>query len=283
VTTSVVGAIVPKVVQAEIERAKRKPTDSLDAYDYHLRGTAKIIDATKEANEEALQLFYKAIELDRDFALPYGQAAMCYAFRKGKGCVADREREIAETARLVKRGVELGKDDALVLCCAGCSLAYVVGELDEGAALIDRSLLLNPNSVRGLNLSGWVRIWLGHPEVAIEHLARAMRVSPLDSAMYAMQTATAHAHFFAGRYDDASSWAAKALHERQDFVAAWHIAAASNALAGRAEEAKKACSRLRQLDPSLRISNLGDVLGPYRRPEDRVRYEEGLRRAGLPE
>jgi len=281
VTGSVVGAIAPKLMGAEIERAKRKPTESLDAYDYYLRGTAKVTQWTKEAVDEALPLLYRAIELDPDFALPYGQAAMCFAFRKGKGFVT--EQESAETARLARLAAELGKDDALVLSFAASSLAYVVGQLDEGVALIDRALALNPNLSRAWTFSGWARVWIGQPDVAIEHLTRAMRLNPLDDTMYSMQTATAHAHFFAGRYDDASSWATKALLERPDFLSAWHMAAASSALAGQTEEAKRACSRLRHLDPALRISNLSNLLGPYRRPADRARYMEGLRKAGLPE
>jgi TolB-like protein/Tfp pilus assembly protein PilF len=281
VTGSVVGAIAPKLMQAEIERAKRKPTESLDAYDYYLRATAKVTQWTKEAVDEALPLLYRAIELDPDFALPYGQAAMCFAFRKGKGFVT--EQESAETARLARLAAQLGKNDALVLSFAASSLAYVVGQLDEGVALIDRALVLNPNLARAWTFSGWARIWIGQPDVAIEHLTRAMRLNPLDDTMYSMQTATAHAHFFAGRYDEASSWAAKALRERPDFLSAWHMAAASSALAGHTEEAKRACLRLRQLDPALRVSNLSSLLGPYRRPADRTRYVEGLRKAGLPE
>src|SRR5262249_53707011 len=281
VTGRVVGAIAPKLMQAEIERAKRKPTESLDAYDYYLRGAARVTQWTKEAVDEALPLLYRAIELDPNFALPYGQAAMCFAFRKGKGFITGQES--AETARLARLAAELGKDDALVLSFAASSLAYVVGQLDEGIALIDRALVLNPNLARAWTFSGWARVWIGQPDVAIEHLTRAMRLNPLDDTMYSMQTATAHAHFFAGRYDEASSWAAKALRERPDFLSAWHMAAAGSALAGHTEEAKTACTRLRQLDPALRVSNLNNLLGPYRRPADRTRYVEGLRKAGLPE
>ena len=54
-TASVVGAIAPKLEQAEIERAKRKPTESLDAYDYFLRGMACIHRWTREATDEALR------------------------------------------------------------------------------------------------------------------------------------------------------------------------------------------------------------------------------------
>ena len=77
-TASVVGAIAPKLEQAEIERAKRKPTESLDAYDYYLRGMAVVHRMTREANDEALRLFYQAIELDPEFASAYGMAARCY-------------------------------------------------------------------------------------------------------------------------------------------------------------------------------------------------------------
>src|SRR5262249_15577817 len=132
-------------------------------------------------------------------------------------------------------------------------------------------------------ISGWLRIWLGEPEVAIDHLARSMRLSPLDAAIHEAHAAQAHAYFFLGQYDDASACAAKALSKRQDYVSAWHMATVSHAMAGRIEAARTACARLRQFDPALRVSNLGKVLGPYRRPEYRIRYEEGLRRAGLPE
>jgi TolB-like protein len=99
VTTSVVGAIAPAVEQAEIERAKRKPTENLDAYDYYLRGMASMYRWTKEGFSEALQLFYKAIELDRAFASAYGLAAWCYFWRMANAWMTDREQEIAEATR----------------------------------------------------------------------------------------------------------------------------------------------------------------------------------------
>jgi adenylate cyclase len=228
-----------------------------------------------------LQLFYQAIELDPDFASAYGMAAYSYCHRKTNGWMADREEEIAETARLARRAVELDKDDAVALSCGGFALAYVVGELDAGVAFIDRALLLNPNLASAWIVSGWVRVWLGEPEVAIEHLARATRLSPLDPLTNRTRTTTAHAHFFAGRYEEAASWAAMALREWPDYQTALRIAAASYALAGRSEDAKSARERLQKLDPQLRISNLEDELGPYHRPQDIVRYVEGLRAAGL--
>jgi TolB-like protein/DNA-binding SARP family transcriptional activator/Tfp pilus assembly protein PilF len=283
VTASVVGAISPALEHAEIERAKRKPTESLGAYDYYLRGRAALHEGTVEGHKESLQLFYKAIELDPDFASAYGMAAYCYCHRKTNGWVTDPDEEIAETARLARRAVELDKDDAVALSYGGFSLAYVVGELDSGVAFIDRALLLNPNLATAWIVSGWVRIWLGQPEVAIEHLAKATRLSPLDPLTNRTRTAAAHAHFCAGRYAEASSWAAMALREWPEFQTALRVAAASYALAGQIDEARNMRMRLQKLDPALRISNLKNELGPYARPEDIARYAEGLRAAGLPD
>jgi TolB-like protein/DNA-binding SARP family transcriptional activator/Tfp pilus assembly protein PilF len=283
VTASVVGAISPALEQAEIDRAKRKPTENLGAYDYFLRGRATLHEGSVQGHKDALQLFSKAIEFDPEFASAYGMAAYCYCHRKTNGWIVDPTREIAETERLARRAVELDKDDAVALSYGGFSLAYVVGELDAGVAFIDRALLLNPNLATAWIVSGWVRVWLGQPEVAIEHLARAMRLSPLDPLTNRTRTTTAHAHFFAGRYVEASSWAATALREWPDFQTALRIAAASYALAGRLDEARNARARLQKLDPKLRLSNLADELGPYARPEDVARYMDGLRAARLPD
>jgi tetratricopeptide (TPR) repeat protein len=79
---------------------------------------------------------------------------------------------------------------------------------------------------------GWVKIWLGEPEAAIERFARAMRLSPLDPRVTAMQVGTAHAHFFLGQYDEAASWTTMALQGNPVLQPGLRIAAASNAMAG---------------------------------------------------
>jgi adenylate cyclase len=282
ITARVVGEIAPKLEQAEIERAKRKPTESLDAYDYFLRGMANVHQWTRAANDEALRLFYKAIELDPGFASAYGMAAWCYIWRKLNGWVIDRAQETSEGARLARRAVELGKDDAVALSRGGHALAWFIRDLDNGAACIDRALVLNPNLAAAWNLSGWVRAYRGELDLAIEHHARAMRLSPLDPILYNMHVGTAFAHFLAGRYDEAIRWANRALSEQPNYPAANRILAASNALAGHMSEAHEAMAHLRELDPSLRVSNLKEVF-PLRRPEDLAKFAEGLREAGLPD
>jgi len=135
VTASVVGALAPKLESAEIERAMRKPTESLSAYDYYLRGMGIYNQWSREASIEALSLFKRAIELDPKFASAHAMAARCYVQRKAGGWVTDRDQEIIETAHLAKRAAELGKDDAVALGTAGFALAWVVKPVESHHAL----------------------------------------------------------------------------------------------------------------------------------------------------
>jgi tetratricopeptide (TPR) repeat protein len=132
------------------------------------------------------------------------------------------------------------------------------------------------------------RIGTGNIEVPILHevvvRVAATRLAPARKLGAALNDQGCPlAHFFLGRYDEAASWAAMALQDDPDFQPGLRIAAASNAMAGRPEQAHKAVARLRQLNPTLRVSNLKDVLGPYQQAKHVEQYREGLRRAGLPE
>jgi tetratricopeptide (TPR) repeat protein len=162
----------------------------------------------------------------------------------------------------------------------GFALAFFENEQDAGAAFIDRALALNPNMAAAWHFSCWVRIALGLPDLALTHERRAMRLSPLDPLLVHMQAAAALAELCAGRFLEASSWAQKATRGLHNWPLGLGIAAASNALAGRPEEAKSAAVRLRQLIPTLKPSDLAKLI-QFRRPEDRATLEEGLRKAGL--
>ena len=280
VTGSVVAAIAPKVQQAELERSRRKPTGSLDAYDYYLRGVALYANSTKETTEEALGLFSKAIELDPGFASPYAAAARCYSVRKGFGWMVDPPRETAEADRLARTAVKLGADDAFVLGASGFAIGYVVGDLDGGAAYVDRALSLNSNLAGVCGVAGWINICLGKPDVGITQTMHAMRLSPLDPSFGLWQLWTATGHFFAERDEEAVTWAKAVLLDRPDNPNALALLAWSQAFLGRFEEAKKAIARLCEVFPLLRLSDLNM---PLRRPQDHKRRAEAWRLVGLPE
>ncbi len=282
VTTRVLALIAPSIEQAEIARAIRKPTTNLDAYDYLLRGMENLYKSTKEGVASALQDYSKAIELDPHFAAPYAWASIAYTKRKQAHWMADQEAETAEGIRLARKAIELGKDDAPALAGGAFGIAFLGAELDAGLAFTDRALVLNPNFAGGWHASGWIRSYIGDPETAIEHLAHAMRLSPVDFQMWQFWMAASLATRCACRYDEASSWAAKVLQEAPDFVPALTSYAISSALEGRIDNAKASMSHALRVDPKIRLSSM-PLLFVLRRPEDRARYCEGARLAGMPE
>jgi tetratricopeptide (TPR) repeat protein len=237
---------------------------------------------TREANAEALQSFQQAIQLDPDLAAAHALASQCYTWAKSFGWFTDPAAESAEGARLARRALDLGRDDAGILTAAGFSLAYLGGDLDVATDAVARARALNPNSPAALGLQGWIHVWRGEPELALADVERALQLSPSDIFSFAWWCVGSYAHFACGRYDDALSWAERTLRERPGYLPAARMIVASAALGGRPESAEMSLARLRQLDPMLRLSNLGEQM-PFRRAEDLARLADGLRKAGLPE
>jgi TolB-like protein/Tfp pilus assembly protein PilF len=280
-TAKVVGAISPRLEAAEIERMKRKPTANLDAYDHFLRGMAGLHKWTREGNEEALGQFYRAIELDPNYAAAHGLAARTFVQRNSGGWMRDRAGEVIEAERLARRAVVLGHDDAEALCTAGFALADICGELADGDAFIDRSIEINPNLAWAWIYSGWVKASRGEPDLALERLERARELSPLDPQSFSIRAAIAFAHFVGGRYAEALPWVEASARDRPDFLLPNLIAASSAGLAGELGYAKKAMARVRVIDPALRLSNVQNVQAMRR--EDFLRWCDGLAKAGLPQ
>ncbi len=282
VTSSVVGAIAPKLELAEIERTKCKPTGSLDAYDYYLRGMAAFHHWSVEENQAALGYFYRAIEIDPEYAIAHGMAARCINQRAVVQPLAVGAKEITEAKRLARRAADLGRNDAFALCMAGITLGFVVRDVAGGAALTQRALALNPNLATAWYSDGWLNVWLGNSEIGIEHIGRAMQLSPQDPMIFQMQSAMAHAHFTAGDDSQAWSWAQKALHDRPDHLPALVVATASAALLGRPTDAEETKARILRIFPQIDHSYLLTFL-PYQQPQDTARWAEGFRRAGFAE
>jgi TolB-like protein/class 3 adenylate cyclase len=282
ITLRVVGAIAPKLEQAEIVRAMRKPTESLDGYDYYLKAMSNFHKAGREDISEALRLFQKAIEFDDNFSSAYGMAAWCYARRKMNGWADEGSSEGLEAERLAGRAVKCGNDDAVALAGSGIAIGYMFADFDRAVSLMDRAQALNPNLAMAWHLGGWIRCFIGQQDLAVEHLERAVRLSPVDPQRPGMLAAIAAAHFAAGRFDVASSLAKTAMLEQSNNFIAALVAAGANAMAGNLDTATSAMERVRKLDPNFRLHKVKYRL-PNRQPEALARWEDALRRAGLPE
>jgi tetratricopeptide (TPR) repeat protein len=282
VTSRVVGAIAPRLELAEIQRAKSKPTDSLDAYDHFLRGMASFNQATRKGVDESLKSFMKAIELDPSYADPYGWAVIVYARRKQGLWMADVDAEVAEGMRLSRKAIELGKDDAGPLCAGGFGVAFLGGQLDVGRALVDRALVLNPNLAVAWMSSGWIRSYVGEPETALEHLAHGMRLSPLDAQIFPVLYGSVAGSALCGPIRRIRWMGHKSVTGAAGLLACVMNYAVASALAGRLDDARSTMSRVLQIDPSIRLSKM-PILSVLRRSEDRSRVYDGARLAGMPE
>ncbi len=284
--SAVVNAIAPKVEQAEIARAVAKATDNLDAYDLFMRATACIYRWGRSDLEEAEVLLNRSIELDPKFAAAYASATWCLAWRVVNFWTDDLATDAARCGVLARQAVDLAPDDANVLSLAGYSLAQVVGAFDEGIALINRAVSLNPNLARAWALSAVVHIFIGKPETAVEHNERAMRLSPRDIVLYLMMHTTARACFYCGRLDEAIAWSTRAMRESPHAHegSILHLAA-SYALTQRPQDATAALAKFLEIHPQARLSNLWQLsqLRALRAPDLVAKLKEGLRLAGMPE
>jgi TolB-like protein/regulator of sirC expression with transglutaminase-like and TPR domain len=280
IAASVVGAIEPQILRAEIERIRHKRPESFDAYDLTLCGLAKMDKLTLKDSADALDLFMKAIELDSNYARAYACAS--YNHRRHvqiKGLVIS-DADKAEALRLAQAALKADRTDPYVLWQAALTIGLLEGDLDEAAALIDRSLSINANANRAWLASAFVRCSLGDPETAIEHAERAMRLSPLDVSMWVAHGVLAVAHMQLKNYEQASSWGRKAIRLHRDNLPSHHVLVASLAHLGRQEEAEEALSELLDLEPGLTIKGLKKryPIADYKNLEG---FIGGLKKAGL--
>jgi TolB-like protein/class 3 adenylate cyclase len=284
VASSVAGAIEPKLRQSEIDRASRKPTESLDAYDHYLRGLRDFYKVTFEGNREALRLFERALALDPSCAPAAAMAASSWAARKYHNWAPVSDGEVAEAVGLATTAIDFGKDDPDSLSRAAWALGFFIGDVVSALHAVDRAVVLNPNLAYAWNTRGWVLVWMEQPEQAAECFERAMRLSPLDPMLWAWLYGMARCHFVMGRLDEALRWADKALLEQPRAVNVTVFKTGVCGQLGLADEARTCLQRLRELSPGFSVGTFATQVVP-RGVSARIAalWAEGLRRAGVPE
>ena len=281
VAASVVGAIAPSVSQAEIERAKRKPTSSLDAYDYYLRGQAAHWQYTRDANDQAVGLYEQAIALDPQFALAYALLAATLNQRRVWGWSTDPAADASRAIAYAKSALRLGRQDPLVLAQSAIVLTAIGDEVELADSLLEEAIRLNPNGMLGWLGGGWAKLYLGDHRTAIDYFHRALRLSPLAPAIFFAHGGLAFAHFFLGNYEEGLKCAADALRHHPDFVPALRIAMACHALSGNIEAAQKLWRQVALLSSSDRVSEIRKRARYTDR--DLAKIQEAYRLAGMPE
>ena len=281
VASGVVGAIEPKLRSAEIERAIRKPTENLGAYDLYLRALAQFWKWTPDGWSEAVDLLRRALDIDPSYATAAGLFAWCRVVEQTRRLVSAQERD--EASRFARLAVEKGNEDPDALWMGGWGMLMLAGEHAAGMSAMERSLTLNPNSALASCFFGWAQSYRHQSQRAIEALERARRLSPLDPQPWVFYGGLAHAHFAAGRWGEAIEWADRALHAQPRMTAVVGVKAAACSHLGRAEEARAYVSRYLELRPGSTIGNVGGYVRTAVSPEFRAAYTDGLRQAGMPE
>jgi len=283
VAASVVGAIAPRLRLSEIERAVRKPTASLDAYDLYLRALAQVYRYTEEGLAEAVALLLQALSIDPSYAPAAALAGWCRAIQRTQGWGALSADDVAEGARLARQALEAGRADPDTIWQAATTLFIFAGEAAMAATVLDRALTLNPNAAGAWIVRGMIHALRNEPEAAIEACDHAQRLSPFDPLGYWNAVYRAIAHFAARRFEQAIEWADRALHDQPRVISAIRVKVAAFAHLGRLGEASAELARLLAIDPKLTIAGYRAFLGPCAAPEFLELAITGLRLAGLPE
>ena len=282
VASGVVGSIEPRLRQSEIERANRKLTESLDAYDLYLRALALRDIHTDESVREAVALLKRALAIDPNYAPAKALIGWHRVHQTSHGRSPVSDTDTAEAVALARQALEAGKDDPDTLWMAAATLTIFAGELTVAAAAIDRALTLNPNSAHAWMVRGVVSVNLGQPGPAIEACERAMRLSPLDRQRRNFTTGIARAHLV-GRYEEAADWAERTLRDEPGYRAALVTKAIACAHLARMEEARAALSQQIEAQPGLTIARYRAFWSRVFSPELMEISLSGLRKAGLPE
>jgi adenylate cyclase len=273
VASSVAGVIEPALQAAEIRRSAERPTTDLTAYDLYLRALPLYESGEKNQTIEALELLQRAIGRDPHYNLALALAAQCHNHLHVSGWTDDPELHHRRAVDLARRALRGAGDDPGTLGRVAHALGYSGEDLDAAIALVDRSLELNPSYASGWINSGWLRLWAGQPDLAIEHLETGLRLNPRDRQHGAVM-GIGVGHFFARRLENAAAMLLRSLQERPNWVPTYRFLASCYAHMGRLDEARETIERVRQISLVVVPS-----AAHWRDPEQRAFYLEGLRLA----
>jgi adenylate cyclase len=277
-TLNVVAAIEPNVRQAEIERAKRKRPENLDAYDLYLRAQPFAQVAMPGDAGKALALLDQALALEPDYAAAHASAAWCYEQRFMRGGL--REEDKVAGLRHARAAIEAGADDAATLATAGFCIGLIAHDYTTAIEVIDRGLTLAASSALGLSFGSVILGHAGEADRAIDYAERALRSGPPDFMTYLSYTGLALAHYVAGNFTESATAGSRAAQANPRFSYPQVVQAAALMQASRTGEAQAVARRVLEIEPSFTVTEF--VRAHTGRAEIWDPMGDALRRIGLP-
>ena len=272
VASSVAGVIEPKLEAAEYNRSTQRATNDLTAYDLFLRASVHASSWDREGTMRALDLLGQALTRDAGYGKALALAAQCHIQLSGNGWCEDQQRNRQEGVDLARRALQAAGDDPNVLVHVAHALGFFEPDIEPAITLIDRALDLNPSFAFGWFIKGWLRLWAGQADVAIELFEKSLRLDPLRKKRATISIGIAH--FFARRLEKAAAMLLVSLQETPNWAPSLRFLASCYAHLGRLVDARSLVEKLRQITPDLVPS-----AEHWRVREDREFFLDGLRLA----
>jgi len=280
ITESVVSAIEPSLRTAEIERARAKATDDLDAYDLYLRALPEFYAFTEPGFRRAEALLRQAVERDPGYAEAWGALADCTGRLVIGGWTKDWDADVARSREAALQAVQCDPSNGLVLSVAAWSLVSLSGMLEQAVTFCEQGLDRQPNSSNVLTNCGWVLVYNDECERALACLEKTQRLNPLDPRGYITLNAMGAAHFMERRFKETEQFTRRALEMNPGHPISLRYLTAALAQMGRPAEATEVGRLLQSTRWEAMRTHLHRSC--YRNPEKRELLFEGLRKAGLP-
>ena len=280
ITENIVGALEPQIVVAENLRAQKKAPQNMDAWDLVIRAMALIGEFSKQGSKEALGLLDRAIESDPTYARAYSQKAWTLAWRSLQGW---EKMETALPGAIEAADLAIKHDPDEPWAYIGLVFISVIQQ--DGEKLVSsarRAVELNPNFALAHSFVGCAYSIIGRGSEAFEWIEKARRLSPRDIFREEFDLHVSFAHFQVGNYEDAVVFASKASMPRPEHIYPHLVIAASYAYLDKVEQAEDEIKKVLRIVPTYSLK-IVDKVCVYLDPDDKARFLEGLRRAGLPE
>jgi AraC-like DNA-binding protein/tetratricopeptide (TPR) repeat protein len=277
--TRIVAALQPCLRLAEIDRASRKPDADLSPHDLALRALPCVLSLNADGNAHALDLLERAMEREPDHPLATALAAWAYGQRIVYHFATTPNRDRARSAELARKAQTLG-GDATVLAVLGNALTFL-HDLAAADQVIRKALSIDGGSAWAWSRSGWIDVYNGDSESAIERFKIALDLAPNDSLAFNNMVGIGCAYFETGRYREAADWQQRALVEHPSATWIHRTMCPAFVLGGAESEALHSVTALREDYPDLTVSGVQQGLPPLPRSYcDRV--FNALHSVGLP-
>jgi adenylate cyclase len=285
ITQSVAGKLAIKIISIERQRAFKKPTRNLDAYDYVLRGRDYYARDTRSGNREARILFERAIALDPAYASAYVALGLTRAKAASVGWTEFPDEALKQAETLAQKAIELDDSDAEAHELLG--VVYLNrGPLDAALREAEQAIALNPNDADSYATRGAVLVYSGRAGEAIKSFEIAMRLNPhMVSNQF---EPIGWAYYLERHYKEAiTSLKAGVSNNPNDYYNQAGLAACYGQL-GRMDEAAHAAGEVRRIWPFFEVENFVATFDTNCSPTipsvcaaNHALIVEGLHKAGL--